>query len=187
MQQATWSIDEVQQAWQLATRLHDGQKYGGPDPGEQIEYLNHIGSVTLEVLNAVQHTAGLRADLAIKCAILHDVVEDTAGSYEQIRELFGPAVAAGVLALTKSDHLEDKAAQMRDSLRRIREQPVEIWAVKLADRIVNLSEPPYYWDHAKKRAYLREAELILTELQAGNEYLANRLRLKIRRYHSFLG
>lgn len=72
-----WSIDEVQNIWQLASKLHDGQKYGGPNDGEKIEYINHIGSVAFEILNAIQHSEDMDADLAIKCAILHDTIEDT--------------------------------------------------------------------------------------------------------------
>jgi (p)ppGpp synthase/HD superfamily hydrolase len=186
MTKPLWSIDDVQQAWHLASQLHAGQTYGGPGPGEQIEYLNHIGSVTFEILNALNHTPGMNAALAIQCAILHDVVEDTPGTYEQIRGLFGAEVAAGVLALTKSGCIEGKQAQMQDSLRRIKEQPPEIWAVKLADRITNLYHPPYYWDHARKAAYLRESELILRELGSGNQFLSDRLAVKIRQYGSFL-
>ncbi len=40
----TWSIDKLQDAWKLASKLHDGQKYGGPNEGDQVEYINHIGS-----------------------------------------------------------------------------------------------------------------------------------------------
>jgi (p)ppGpp synthase/HD superfamily hydrolase len=102
-----WSIDEVQNIWQLASRLHDGQKY---------------------------------------------------------------------------DHLE----KMLDSLKRIKQQPKEIWAVKLADRIVNLYEPPYYWNNDKKKKYKEESEIILKELGDGNQYLADRLRNKIASYDRFI-
>jgi len=55
-----WSIDELQKVRQLASRLHNGQKYGGQKEGEKLEYLNHIGSVTFEILNAVNHEKGLK-------------------------------------------------------------------------------------------------------------------------------
>lgn len=181
-----WSIDEVQNIWQLASKLHDGQKYGGPNDGEKIEYINHIGSVAFEVLNAIQYTEDMNADLAIKCAILHDTIEDTPFTYTKVKELFGQQVAEGVLALSKNDKIEDRLEKMLDSLTRIKEQPKEIWAVKLADRIVNLYEPPYYWNNDKKLEYIEEAEVILRELKDGNKYLAERLRNKIERYHNFL-
>jgi len=181
-----WSIDEVQNIWQLASKLHDGQKYGGPNDGEKIEYINHIGSVAFEILNVIQYTENIDADLAIKCAILHDTIEDTPFTYTKVKELFGQPVADGVLALSKNDTIEDRLEKMLDSLKRIKEQPKEIWAVKLADRIVNLYEPPYYWDNGKKMKYIDEAQIILKELKEGNTYLAKRLQDKIERYHRFL-
>ncbi|MEY3444833.1 MAG: hypothetical protein RLZZ519_3114, partial [Bacteroidota bacterium] len=95
-----WSIDTLQDVWQLATELHDGQKYGGPRQGQQIEYINHIGSVVFEVMAALQQTQEMNAELALTCAILHDTLEDTGITLEEIRSQFGTAVADGVLALT---------------------------------------------------------------------------------------
>lgn len=184
--QKYWSIDEIQEIWQLATKLHNGQKYGGSKDGEQVEYINHIGSVVFEILNAIQSTENMNAGLAIKCAILHDTIEDTAVTYEKINELFGPEVACGVLALTKNDKIEGQIEKMIDSLKRIKEQPIEIWAVKMADRISNLYQPPYYWKDEKKLKYIEEAEIIFNELKDGNKYLAERLKTKIKEYHRFL-
>jgi len=185
-QQKQWSIDEIQKIWQLASKLHNGQKYGGFSDGEQVEYLNHIGSVVFEVLNAIQHTENINADLAIKCAILHDTIEDTAITYEKVKALFGHDVASGVLALTKNDQIEGSLEKMLDSLKRIKEQPIEIWAVKMADRITNLYKPPYYWKDEKKLIYMEEAEIIHDELKDGNKYLAGRLKTKIKEYSRFL-
>lgn len=185
-QHKKYSIDEIQKIWQLASRLHDGQKYGGHAEGEQIEYINHIGSVVFEILNAIDHTENINAALAVKCAMLHDTIEDTPCTYEKIKELFGTDVADGVLALTKNNKIEGQLEKMQDSLSRIKKQPSEVWAVKLADRITNLYEPPYYWNGEKKRKYIEESQIILNELKDGNRYLAERLKIKINEYHRFL-
>jgi len=181
-----WSIDELQDTWQLVSRLHDGQKYGGPKQGEKIEYINHIGSVAFEIMKALEHTPGMNARLALSCALLHDSIEDTPFSYEEVQELFGSGIADGVMALTKNEALEGKQEKMTDSLKRIKLQPKEVWAVKLADRICNLYAPPYYWSNDKKLAYIEEAKLILSELRDGNAYLATRLEEKIEDYRKFL-
>jgi len=177
-----WSIDEVQRVWNLASRLHEGQKYGGQREGEEVDYLSHIGSVTFEILNAISRDEEMHADLAIKCAILHDSIEDTEQSFEGVKELFGIEVAKGVMALTKNASLDSKEEMMLDSLRRIKQQPKEVWAVKMADRICNLCPPPYYWDKEKKVKYQKEAQLIHTELKEGSKYLAERLEKKISEY-----
>ena len=181
-----WSIDELQEVWQLATRMHDGQKYGGSGHDQQIEYLNHIGSVAFEVMTAVVIQKDLDADLAIKCAILHDTLEDTILTYDDILDKFGPAIANGVQALTKNESLASKREKMTDSLNRIKQQPKEIWAIKMADRISNLQQPPFYWDTAKKKEYLEEARLIHTELRTASKYLADRLEKKIEEYQRFI-
>ena len=181
-----WSIDDLQKVWYLASRLHDGQKYGGQKEGEQIEYLNHIGSVTFEILKAISEEKEMNADLAIKCAILHDSIEDTEQSYEGIKNIFGEEVANGVMALTKNESLDSKDKMMLDSLSRIKQQPKAIWAVKMADRICNLYAPPYYWTNEKKIRYKKEAQLIYDELKDGNKYLAKRLEKKISDYDQFI-
>ncbi|MCD6068024.1 MAG: guanosine-3,5-bis(diphosphate) 3-pyrophosphohydrolase [Bacteroidetes bacterium] len=181
-----WSIDELQDIWHLASHLHNGQKYGGANKDEEIEYLNHIGGVVFEILAAADHFEGMDMNFALKCAILHDALEDTDCSYERVKELFGREVADGVQALTKDEKLEGKRAKMTDSLERIKAQPREVWAVKLADRVVNLYAPPWYWSNDKKREYMEEAWLIHTELKDANAYLAQRLEAKIERYNRFL-
>ncbi|MGB0868461.1 MAG: bifunctional (p)ppGpp synthetase/guanosine-3',5'-bis(diphosphate) 3'-pyrophosphohydrolase [Flavobacteriales bacterium] len=181
-----WSINELQNVWHLAAKLHNGQKYGGQEEGETLEYLNHIGSVTFEILNAIQiEGEKINSDLAIKCAVLHDSIEDTEQSFEQIKELFGLEVALGIMALTKDKQLQPKEKMMLDSLNRIKKQPKEVWAVKMADRICNLYAPPYSWSKERKEKYLKEARLIHRALKDGNKYLANRLEEKINEYSKY--
>jgi (p)ppGpp synthase/HD superfamily hydrolase len=121
-------------------------------------------------------------DLAIACALLHDVVEDTSVGVEEIRRELGDAIAQGVAALSKDPAAGDKPAQMRDSLRRIKLQPPEVWMVKLADRIHNLRVPPHYWSPEKIVRYRDEAGLILAELSPACPVLSSRLRDRIAAY-----
>lgn len=181
-----WSPDRYQAAWAFATRKHSAQTYGGQVEGEQIPYINHIASVAMEVCcGIVQTSESLNADLAVQCALLHDTLEDTETSFEEITELFGVDVARGVAALSKDSSLPTKQAQMEDSIARIRLQPREIWMVKLADRIANLYHPPFYWDNAKIMSYQQEAQYILRELGESNTVLAGRLEQKIKEYPRF--
>lgn len=180
------NIDNIQKAWQIATKLHHGQVYAGAKEGEDVDYINHIGSVTFEVMNALPFEKEVDADLAVLCAILHDTVEDTAFTYEDVLKHFGKNVADGVQALTKNEALGSKKAQMEDSLARIRQQPKVIWMVKLADRIVNLSSVPYYWSNEKKEKYRIEGQLILEKLKAGSDFLAKRLERKIEEYEYYI-
>lgn len=69
---------------------------------------------------------------------------------------------------------------MIDSLNRIMQQPKEVWAVKLSDRITNLQKHPDCWTEDKKITFVEEAELFLDELSEGNSFLAERLINQIR-------
>jgi (p)ppGpp synthase/HD superfamily hydrolase len=149
-----------QTAWLFAARKHKAQLYPG---SEHLPYLTHIGAVLLELLPALQENPKFDADTAICCALLHDTVEDTETTIEEIAVEFGEKIAAGVSALTKLKSLKGEAAT-RDSLERIKRQPHEIWAVKLSDRAANMLTFPDHWGKEKQRSYAREARIILESL-----------------------
>lgn len=168
--------DEYHTVLTFAARAHADQRtpHGLP-------YLAHLALVAMEVDHGLRGRDDLDRDLAVRCALLHDVIEDTATTEAEVAATFGAAVAAGVLALTKNETLA-KPDRMPDSLRRIRDQPVEVAAVKLADRICNLGPPPAYWKPAKIDAYRVEAEQILAELGHADPTLAQRLADRIAAY-----
>ncbi len=183
---SNWSQDTYVKAWDFATIAHHGQTYGGPVEGQRIDYINHIGSVAMELMWALGQSDNVDGDLSIQCALLHDVIEDTESTYEQVKSEFGAAVADGVSALTKNESLSTKLEQMKDSLDRIKQQPKAVWMVKLADRITNLSAPPAYWNREKRINYQSEAQLILAQLGSANELLASRLASRIQSYQVFI-
>jgi guanosine-3',5'-bis(diphosphate) 3'-pyrophosphohydrolase len=139
----------------------------------------------MEIFIAAHRTDDFNLSLAIQIVLLHDTLEDTDTSFDELLNSFGKEVADGVLALTKNDNLP-KELRMADSLARIRNQPKEVWAVKIADRITNLQHPPNHWSKDKILQYLEEAKIIHRELMDGNRYLADRLLLKIEEYGSFV-
>jgi (p)ppGpp synthase/HD superfamily hydrolase len=175
---STWSREKYIRALKFAAEAHSGQTV----PGSDLPYIVHVTMVTMEVIAALAHEGGLDGDLAVQCALLHDVVEDASISYEKLTAEFGLAVADGVLALSKNGDFESKHDQMQDSLERIREQPKEIWMVKLADRITNLQPPPGHWGVDKITSYREEGIEILNKLGEGCLYLSVRLRQKIAEY-----
>ena len=181
-----WCPERFNKAWNFAAIAHHGQSYGGIEEGVQIDYINHVGSVAMEIIWGLDGMPGCDANLAIQCALLHDVIEDTQHTYEEITNIFGEEVAKGVLALSKNPNLPSREAQMIDSLARIKMQPREVWMVKLADRITNLYHPPYYWKTGKKLAYREESLLIYQELKDANHKLSERLLSKIENYRKFI-
>lgn len=176
-----WSNDRYAAAVRFAAERHAAQRF----PGTDLPYLLHVVTVAAEVQRALIEQPRPDPDLAVVSALLHDTVEDTGTTVDEIAAGFGEAVAAGVLALTKDDTLPP-ADRMPDSLRRIRQQPYEIWMVKLADRIVNLGQPPHHWSVDRCRAYLAEGELVASELAGVSAWLDQRIRARIARYPTYL-
>jgi len=163
----------------MAAQAHLGQTV----PGTQISYLLHLAQVMSEVAAALYVEPDDTAELSLLCAILHDVVEDTKVSREDVEAAFGTTVASGVAALSKDSSLP-KVQAMDDSLARIRNQPHAVWKVKLADRITNLQPPPSHWGRAKCVRYRSEAEKILATLGEASPVLALRLSERIKDYEN---
>src|SRR3989344_8225637 len=149
-----WLQDSYIKAYKFAAIVHCGR--GQKVPGTDIPYIMHLSFVSMEIIAALNTEQSCNENLAVQCALLHDVIEDAGVSYEQLSREFGTQVADGVAALSKNKDI-DKDMQMDDSLRRIRQQPKEAWMVKLADRITNLQPPPSHWTKTRAKQYLAEA------------------------------
>ncbi|MBX2872727.1 MAG: HD domain-containing protein [Saprospiraceae bacterium] len=176
-----WNPDLYQKTLSFANHAHREQKL----PGSNLPYVSHLCNVCMEAVHAVLQSGIEDIDLAMQCALLHDTIEDTELTYQDIETEFGTRVADGVLALTKNVAL-DKPKQMPDSLQRILQQPNEIRIVKMADRINNLSEPPHYWTKEKKMNYQLEARLILDTLGGVNSFIETRLAKRIEHYSQYI-
>lgn len=90
-------VDKVRQAFAIAAAAHSTQTRESGEP-----YINHPVAVAHILID-------LHIDAeTIMAALLHDVIEDTAVTYEQIEGLFGCDVAALVDGVTKLSELETR-------------------------------------------------------------------------------
>ncbi len=120
------------QAYQLALRMHSGQKRQSGEP-----YLIH----PLEVAHILADMTTDRTCLVT--GILHDVVEDTGVTIEEIRKQFGDDVAACVDGVTKLAKLKFYSREERqaESVRKMllaMVKDIRVVLVKLADRLHNM-------------------------------------------------
>ncbi len=171
-----YSPDRYVAALRFAAERHRAQLV----PGSQLPYIVHVVAVAAELIAALAPDDD--ADLAVCAALLHDTIEDTGTTRDELVAAFGPRVADGVQALSKDKTAADA---MADSLERIRTQPREIWMVKLADRITNLAPPPPTWSREKCAAYRDEATSIADALGAASAQLDARLRRRIASYAAY--
>jgi (p)ppGpp synthase/HD superfamily hydrolase len=177
-----WTQDDYARTYLFAARAHKGQPWAGD---ANLNYMVHVNLVSIEIISALRAEPIHDGDLAVKCALLHDVIEDTEVNYDEIKTEFGSRVADGVLALSKNSNLT-KNLKMEDSLSRILGQPCEVWMVKMADRITNLSEPPKSWSRQEISDYRDEAIEIYNKLKPASEFLTERLKGKIEYYGRFI-
>ena len=174
-----FSQEKYLKALNFAAKAHGEQKTPNAVP-----YLTHLTAVVMEVLHACIESKleQEKIDKAITVAFLHDTIEDTDITYDDIYDEFGIDIAEAVEALTKDKTLETKKLQMEDSINKLLAQGYEIQMIKLADRITNMQKPPESWDSEKIFNYHKEAKFILSCLKNSNAYLSKRLEEKISNY-----
>ncbi len=124
--------ERVRQAVEFAERAHRGQSRASGEP-----YVEH----PLEVASIL---AGMHLDTdTIVAAMLHDVVEDTSYTLDDIQEAFGPTVALLVDGVTKLDRLEvqNREDEQAENLRKMflaMAKDIRVILIKLADRLHNM-------------------------------------------------
>lgn len=143
----------------FATKHHAGQerKYTG------LPYITHPLAVRALVAT-VPHTQAM-----LDAAVLHDVVEDTAATLEEVELLFGPDVAELVSYLTDVSTLDDGSRAIRKELDRqhLAGASPNAQTIKLADLIHNTSNIVDN-DPVFARVYLGEKALLLQVLTKGD-------------------
>ena len=174
------NTDQIHKALRLAAWAHHGQitKFGDP-------YISHPVAAGFELVAAQSAGEVFDIDLAVVCAILHDVVEKSDVTVKMIKKDFGKRVASGVAAMTKNPGLPKKE-QLRDSLIRILDESREVAMAKMADRISSMLPPPAEWSQDRIGRLLENAVMIRQMLGGASEYLAARLDGCIDRYAASL-
>jgi len=138
-------LSALEKAFRFASKYHEGQTRDSGEP-----YMAHPVMVA-HIL------ADMRMDLvAMQTGLLHDVVEDTSVTVEQVRKEFGPEVARCVDGVTKLTKLDVFSAEERqaESVRKMLLAMVEdirVILVKLADRIHNMRTLGYLNPERRER------------------------------------
>lgn len=150
-------LEFVKKAYQFAQQSHIGQKRAS---GE--EYIVHPLSV-VSILADLQ----LDAD-TLSAAFLHDVVEDTDVTLDNLKELFGPTVALlvdGVTKLGKIEYISKEEQQMENYRKMLMAmaKDVRVVLIKLADRLHNMRTLKFM-NPIKQKAIAKETMEIFAPL-----------------------
>lgn len=129
--------------------------------------------VSMEVIDINCGTAN--SDI-LHVALLHDVLEDTDTSREEVLLLTNERAASAVVALTKTEGVSKE--EYYSNIVKAGELAIR---VKLADRIANLSfPPPEFWSNEKVESYKKDS-IMLSEMLRGHSMLLDvKIRKKIK-------
>lgn len=166
-------VDEeaLNRGYVFAMRAHGSQTRANGDP-----YFSH----PLEVAGILTR---YRLDTAsIVTALLHDTVEDTGATIDDIKTLFGDEVARLVDGVTKLNRIElqSEKARQAENFRKLvlaMSEDIRVLLVKLADRLHNMRTLKYLLVHEKRRRIATETMEIYAPLaeRMGMQEMKNEL------------
>jgi len=166
-------------ALDFAAIRHRNQRRKGADAAP---YVNHL----IEVAALLADIAGVDDQDVLVAAVLHDVVEDTGTSAEDVGRLFGERVRQLVENVTDDKSLP-KEERRRLVLEHLEHADVPTKLVKLADLCSNIALLPSEWSDERQRAYIdwssRAAALcagVNAELEQLYQERLNRTRTMLR-------
>lgn len=147
------AVDEIRRAFEFGARAHEGQHRLTGEP-----YIHH----PLEVARIL---AGMHMDHAtIAAAILHDTIEDTAVTKQQVIEAFGEEVADLVDGVTKLDKMQfrSRVEAQAESFRKMMlamSRDLRVILIKLADRMHNMRTLSVMRPDKRRRIALETLEI----------------------------
>ena len=151
----------------FAARKHRDQRRKDP---EASPYINH----PIALADVLVNEGGV-SDVEVLCAaLLHDTVEDTATTHEELAAAFGERIA-GIVAEVTDDKALPKAERKRLQIEHAAQLSPAARLVKLADKICNLRDvaerPPRSWDLARRREYFDWAKRVVDGLRGAHPRL----------------
>lgn len=133
-------------------------------------YFNH----PLQVATVLYEVGGVRDIQILIAALLHDTLEDTDATAEELAEQFGDKVAGWVKEMSDNKSLpyqERKRLQVEHAGHISREAAL----VKIADKSCNVADignnPPFDWPDERCTAYLEWAEKVVKRIATDNQQL----------------
>lgn len=148
-----------------ATKHRTQRRKDGESP-----YINH----PIEVAEILVRVANVRDSETILAAILHDTVEDTGTTKEELIELFGSDVAELVMECTDDKNLP-KAERKRLQIDNASHKSPRAKLIKIADKVCNVTDiantPPPDWTLLRRVEYLDWAAQVVAGLRGENAEL----------------
>lgn len=130
-------------------------------------YINH----PIALADVLCNEGGITDENVLCAALLHDTIEDTKTTPEELAENFGKVISSIVMEVT-DDKKIDKAERKRLQIEHAAHASHQAKLVKLADKISNLrdiiSYPPDGWDLKRKQEYFNWAKKVVDKVRGTN-------------------
>jgi guanosine-3',5'-bis(diphosphate) 3'-pyrophosphohydrolase len=173
-------LSKLLQAASFAAKKHRYQKRKGDDAEP---YVNH----PLEVANLLANVGKIDDYDILIAAVLHDTVEDTETTPEELTELFGARVCGYVLEVTDDKTLE-KDERKQKQVEHAPHLSAGAKQIKLGDKISNITDvtnnPPAGWSRERKIEYIDWGTRVVAGLRGVNEDLESYFDETVRRARS---
>jgi len=134
---------------------------------EASPYINH----PIALADVLVNEGGIDDMVALSAAVLHDTIEDTQTTYEELQQRFGKEVADVVLEVTDDKSLP-KAERKKRQETHAPHLSQRAKLVKLADKICNLRDivtnPPADWPLERKQEYYEWAKRVIDGLRGAH-------------------
>jgi len=157
----TDSCDLILRAVAFAAHKHRDQRRKNK---EASPYINH----PIQLATVLWEEGRVQDAKVIAAALLHDTLEDTETSYQELRGDFGEEIADIVLEVTDTQWIK-KELRKRLQVARARHSSEKAKLVKLADKICNLRDigahPPHGWTLERKQQYFDWAKEVVDQLR----------------------
>ncbi|KAK7576610.1 hypothetical protein V9T40_012896 [Parthenolecanium corni] len=141
---------------------------------EATPYINH----PIGVANILTEEGGIYDLDVIKAAVLHDTVEDTDTTFEEIEENFGPKVRSIVAEVTDDKNLS-KMERKKQQIEHAKRSSFEAKLVKLGDKLYNLRDldcqTPVGWTEERVEEYFIWAKQVIDQMRGTNLALEAKL------------
>lgn len=151
----------------FAAEKHRGQRRKDADGSP---YVNHPLSAAL----LIAETGGVHDTDVLAAALLHDTLEDTDTTEEELEKEFGSRVLSLVLEVTDDKSLQKKVRKQKQ-IDHAEHLSKEAALIKLADKITNVRDisihPPSGWSRERRKEYLDWAEKVIANCPKANESL----------------
>ncbi len=130
-------------------------------------YVNHL----IDVAGLISEKGGIDDEIILAAAVLHDTIEDTETTPDELTALFGEKISE-IVSEMSDDKTLDKKVRKQKQVEESRYKSYEAKVIKIADKISNVKDvlynPPALWPLSRRKDYLLWANDVVNSIRGTN-------------------